>query len=104
VLQEDKKMIILSEDSRVDLRKKSLRIRLRIPKKFQGNPVIFQLVSKYELQVNILRAILGANGEGDGWFDLLIEGKQEQIDNAFVYLSELDIEIWHENNLEIDGW
>jgi len=56
------------------------------------------------LEVNILSAVLGKNAVGDGWFDIELRGKSENIDNALVYLAELDIEIWHESNQETDGW
>jgi ABC-type methionine transport system ATPase subunit len=97
-------MTIISKDVNFDLRKKEVRIKLRIPKKFQGYPIISRLTSQYNLQVNIVQAILGANGEGDGWFDLLIQGKQEEIDDALIYLTELDIEMIYQDNQELDGW
>lgn len=97
-------MTTISEELNSDLRKKEVRIKIRIPKKFQGVPIISQLTAKFGLQVNIFRAILGANGEGDGWFDLILKGKQEEIDSALIYLSELDVEFWNQTNPDIDGW
>jgi len=77
--------------------------RIRIPKSYHQEPIISQIASRYKLDVNILAAILGKNGEGDGWFDLLLRGKSQEIDSALIYLAELDIEIWHEVETQ-DGW
>jgi ABC-type methionine transport system ATPase subunit len=78
------------------------RIRVRIPQQYHGDPVISRLVSEYNLTVNITAAILGANANGDGWFDLEVQGKNAEIENALFYLNELDLEIWHGG--ETEGW
>lgn len=78
------------------------RIRIRIPKDYHQEPVISQLVSHYHLTVNIVAAILGANANGDGWFDLELKGTQTQIQAALTYLDELDLEMW--KGEESDGW
>ncbi len=78
------------------------RIRIRIPKHYHQEPVISQLVSQYHLTVNIIAAILGANANGDGWFDLELRGSYEQIQAALTYLDELDLEVWQGE--ESDGW
>jgi ABC-type methionine transport system ATPase subunit len=72
------------------------RIRLRIPKDYHQEPVISRLVSNYSLTVNITAAILGANGIGDGWFDLDLQGSSAQIESALTYINDLDLEIWHD--------
>jgi hypothetical protein len=46
--------------------------------------------------VNITAAILGANGIGDGWFDLDLQGTSTQIESALTYINDLDLEIWHD--------
>ena len=78
------------------------RIRIRIPKHYHQEPVISQLVSQYRLTVNIVAALLGANAQGDGWFDLELKGSHAEIDAALMYLSELDLEVWQGE--EPDGW
>lgn len=78
------------------------RIRLRIPKHYHQEPVISQLVSQYQLTVNIIAAILGANANGDGWFDLELKGSNTNIEAALSYLTELDLEVWRGE--ESDGW
>lgn len=85
-----------------DTRSTQKRIRIRIPKHYHQEPVISRLISDYSLTVNIAAAILGANANGDGWFDLNLQGSQAQIENALAYLAELDLEVW--NDSEIDGW
>lgn len=78
------------------------RIRLRIPKQYHQEPIISRLISDYGLTINITAAILGANAIGDGWFDLELQGTQVHLENALIYLNELDLEIW--NDSEADGW
>ena len=77
------------------------RIRLRIPKEYHQEPVISRLVSDYGLTVNISAAILGSNAIGDGWFDLDLQGTPAQINNALVYLNDLDLQIWDESKTGI---
>ena len=79
------------------------RLRIRIPQEYHQQPIISQLAAKHNLEVNILAAILGGNAVGDGWFYLQISGSSEEINNALIYLSDLDIEVWPENT-EQDGW
>ena len=85
-----------------DTRSTQKRIRIRIPKHYHQEPVISRLISDYSLTVNITAAILGANANGDGWFDLNLQGSQAQIENALTYPAELDLEVW--NGSETDGW
>lgn len=77
------------------------RIRLRIPQEYHREPVISRLVSDYGLTVNISAAILGSDAIGDGWFDLNLQGTSSQIDNALIYLNDLDLEIWDESETDI---
>lgn len=81
-----------------------LRLRLRVPRKYHQEPVISELASKHNLKVNILAALLGEKGQDSGWFDVVLTGTSRDIDNALIYLSELNIEVLHESDLEIDGW
>jgi ABC-type methionine transport system ATPase subunit len=85
-----------------DRRLTSLRIRIRISKSYHQEPVISQLVSTYHLTVNITAAILGANANGDGWFDLELRGESAQIQAAIEYINDLGLEIWRE--ADPDGW
>ncbi|MBW4549797.1 MAG: NIL domain-containing protein [Aphanocapsa sp. GSE-SYN-MK-11-07L] len=78
------------------------RVQLRIPKHFHQEPVISQLVSDYRITVNITAAILGANANGDGWFDLELRGTNAQIETALQYINDLGLEVWRETDQ--DGW
>lgn len=80
------------------------RIRVRIPKEYNDEPVISRLISHYGVTVNIAAALLGANARDDGWFDLELRGTTSQIQSALTYLAEMDLEMWNESNSEIDGW
>ncbi|WP_333475994.1 NIL domain-containing protein [Allocoleopsis sp.] len=80
------------------------RIRLRIPKQYNEEPIISRLVSHHGVTVNISAALLGSNGRDDGWFDLELRGTSRQIQSALIYLHEMDLEIWGESNQEEDGW
>lgn len=81
-----------------------VQIRLRVPKKYHREPVISKLSSDYQLEVNILGAVLGQYAREDGWFDLQLKGTPQQINSAMIYLSDLDIEVWRDAQAEIDGW
>lgn len=80
------------------------RIRIRIPKEYNDEPVISRLISHHGVTVNIAAALLGANARDDGWFDLELRGTSLQIQSALIYLDELDLEIWGESDKEEDGW
>jgi ABC-type methionine transport system ATPase subunit len=82
------------------------RIRIRVPKRYQQEPIISNLITQHGLTVNIAAALLGANGREDGWFDLNLQGSQAEIQGALLYLNDLDLEIWHETDSDSDceGW
>jgi len=88
----------MTQDNRLTQR----RLRVRIPKQYHQEPVISHLVSHYHLTVNITAAILGANANGDGWFDLELRGSSTDIEDALIYLDQMDLEMWHET--DTDGW
>jgi hypothetical protein len=85
-----------------DHRLAQTRIRMRIPKRYQQEPVISKLISEYGLTVNIAAALLGANAREDGWFDLELQGTVPQLQSAFLYLNDLDLELWHDS--EAESW
>lgn len=94
--------LLPAEVTQEDTRRTEKRIRIRIPKTLHQEPVISKLVSHYNLTINITAAILGGNANGDGWFDLVINGQADQIDSALTYMNELDLEIWQDT--DPDGW
>ena len=77
-----------------DPRSRQTRIRIQIPKHYSQEPVISRLVSDHGLSVNVKAALLGADTQSEGWFDLELQGTSPQIQSALVYLAELDIKIW----------
>jgi NIL domain len=95
--------ILKLDDSGRD-RPTQARIRIRIPQKYHREAVISRLSSHHHLEVNILGAILGKNGRGDGWFDLQLFGTSQQIDSALIDLAERDIEILDRAGIAQDGW
>jgi len=96
--------LIPNPDSLGENRFTRTRIRIRIPKEYGDEPVISRLVSQHGVTVNICAALLGASARDDGWFDLELRGKSDQIQSALTYLDEMDLEIWGESNSEEDGW
>jgi ABC-type methionine transport system ATPase subunit len=97
-------LYLLEQSQLQDNRQTQIELKLRVPQNYHQEPIISQLISEYQLQVIFLAAILGKDGQGDGWFDLELFGTSQQINNALIYLSELDVELWHEQDLELDGW
>lgn len=96
----------LSYTQSLDTRPKpsQTRIRIQIPKQYRQQPVISKLAQCSGVEVNSVAAILGANAEGDGWFDLVLNGSPQQIDSALSYLAQLNVKIWHESSSEPNGW
>lgn len=87
-----------------DNRPTKTRVRIRIPKQYQEEPVISRLISHHGVTVNIAAALLGANARDDGWFDLELIGTTRQLQSALTYLDEMDLEIWSKSDQEEDGW
>lgn len=72
----------------------SLRIRVRIPKDWQEQPVLSSLISNHGVTITIRAALLSANAPDDGWFDLEIQGQSNTIRNAILELSNVGADIW----------
>jgi hypothetical protein len=70
------------------------QVKIRIPKTRHPDPVLFNLINRYGLKVTILGALLGANGQEDGWFDLAIEGRAATLYAALLDLVELEADLW----------
>ncbi len=88
----------LQDDERVDssLEKGQAtraKFQVCIPKIYRSSPIIAGLVSCYGLTVNITGASLNSKTE-DGWFDLELWGRRQQIVNGLRYLKELGLQIW----------
>jgi hypothetical protein len=86
--------------SEEDTRQTQTRVRLQIPKRYKQEPIISDLISRYGLTVNITAALLSANANEDGWFDLDLYGTAEQIQDGLIYLNDLDLKIWRDTDEE----
>jgi hypothetical protein len=74
------------------------QVKVRIPKARHPDPVISNLINRYGLKVNILGALLGTNGQEDGWFDLALEGRAATVHEALLDLVELDADLWFDTD------
>ncbi len=81
-----------------------IRLHLHIPKFYQHQPVISQLISKHNVVVNITGASLGKNTGGEGYFDVELRGTISQISLALAYLESLNIKIIGKPNADGDSW
>lgn len=91
-------------ESKDDQRHTQTRIRIRIPKQYHQEPVISSLITQHHLTVTITAALLGANAEGDGWFDLQLQGSVAQIRAALLYINDLDLEVWCDSDAHNESW
>jgi ABC-type methionine transport system ATPase subunit len=87
-----------------DSRSTQVRIRIRIPKQYQQEPIISNLITQYNLTINIAAALLSANAHEDGWFDLELRGTSANIQNGLLYLNQLNMEIWHDSASGAENW
>ncbi|MBD0267696.1 NIL domain-containing protein [Pseudanabaena sp. FACHB-2040] len=72
----------------------SLRVRVRIPKDQQEQPVLSHLISHHGVTITIRAALLSPKAPDDGWFDLELQGASGQIRSAILELSDLGADIW----------
>ncbi|MBN3906902.1 MAG: NIL domain-containing protein [Nostoc sp. NMS1] len=81
-----------------------IRLRIYIPKCYLQAPVISQLISAYGLVVNITRAMLQPNTDGEGCFDIELRGTVPQISSGLAYLESLNLRIMGKPNADGDHW
>ncbi|HEY9762848.1 MAG TPA: NIL domain-containing protein [Trichocoleus sp.] len=72
----------------------SLRVRVRIPKDQQEQPVLSHLISQHGITITIRAALLSPNAPDDGWFDLELQAPSDQIRSAILELYELGADLW----------
>lgn len=65
-------------------------IRLIYPESLLSVPVINQLIRRYDLTVNILRAQIGG---GQRWMEVQLDGNPIVIDEAIKWLQEQGIQV-----------
>jgi ABC-type methionine transport system ATPase subunit len=80
------------------------RIQVQIPPQYAREPVISTLIARYEVEVNILSALLATNSRESGWFDLELRGIPARIQDALTYLSGLQIEILTDDAATQKSW
>ncbi len=67
-------------------------IRLIYPPNLLDVPIINQLIRRYELTVNILRAQVSPN---EGWVDIQLSGPAAAIEDAIAWLSAQGMQVEH---------
>lgn len=67
--------------------------RIRIPQRYNRQPIISRLVSRYNLTVNITAASLRSDSNDDGWFDLELSGNPPELANSLSYLHSLGVDL-----------
>lgn len=72
-------------------------IRIQVPQSLHQVPIISTLISEYKLIVNIRGAILDQKAIGGGWFDLLLDGEDLNLERSVLYLKDIGVEIWNEH-------
>ncbi len=67
------------------------KVFLYIPKSEIEQPIIYRLVKEYDLVVNIYRA--NVTPEEEGYLSLEITGTKEDIERAYSFLNEFEVEV-----------
>jgi NIL domain len=76
-----------------------VRLQLCIFQNYHRKPIISELVSRYQITVNIISALLKPDVEGDGWFDLDLWGTTQQLFSSVSYLQELGLPLSLDSSL-----
>ncbi|MEH2227538.1 NIL domain-containing protein [Nostoc sp.] len=71
----------------------SVHSRILVPQRYNRQPVISRLVSRYGLTVNIKAASLTSDNDSDGWFDLELSGNPQKLTNSLSYLQGLGVNL-----------
>jgi len=70
------------------------KLKLRIPAKLIKEPIIYKMVTQYNVVPNILTAHLDKDSEGEVVIE--IKGTPENVEKGIEYLRQLKIEIWEQ--------
>lgn len=79
--------------SRQSVKPAPVHSRILVPQLYHRQPVISRLVSRYGLTVNIKAASLVPGTDSEGWFDLDLLGKPQQVTNGLSYLQGLGVNL-----------
>lgn len=69
----------------------SKRIVLHFPKRMGDRPIIYRLIKDYDLEFNILKALI--TPEDEGLMILSLSGEQENYDKGIKYLTKNGVRI-----------
>ena len=69
----------------------SKRIVLHFPKRMGDRPIIYRLIKDYDLEFNILKALI--TPEDEGLMVLALSGEQENYDKGIMYLTKNGVRI-----------
>ena len=69
----------------------SKRIVLHFPKRMGDRPIIYRLIKDYDLEFNILKALI--TPEDEGLMVLALSGEQENYDKGVKYLTKNGVRI-----------
>jgi len=69
----------------------SKRIVLHFPKRMGDRPIIYRLIKDYDLEFNILKALI--TPEDEGLMVLALSGEQEDYDKGIKYLTKNGVRI-----------
>jgi L-aspartate semialdehyde sulfurtransferase ferredoxin len=82
----------------------TIRLQLGIPKLYQKELIISQLISSYGITVKIVRESLEPNTVAPGWFDVELTATPQQLQEGLAFLQSLTIKIIGKANPGCDGW
>jgi NIL domain len=77
-------------------------IDINIPQQLHQEPILAKLITNYHLIVNFHAAILDRKATGGGWFNLSVEGRSQDIEQALKDLQELGVKIFSHSLVSID--
>jgi ABC-type methionine transport system ATPase subunit len=66
------------------------RLRLSYPPSLLREPVVYQLIRRFDLQVNILRAQIELE---EGWLEVELKGSKAVLDQAQAWLQQQGIDL-----------
>jgi ABC-type methionine transport system ATPase subunit len=75
-------------------------LRLNYPPALVSRPVVAGLISKFQLEVNILRAKVTRD---EGWLIVEIRGEPRNITRAVKWLAKEGIDVAENPELDVDG-
>jgi L-aspartate semialdehyde sulfurtransferase ferredoxin len=73
---------------------------LEYPPTVVGQPVMYQLVARFHLGINILRARVEP---GEGWLEVEVEGGSDTITTAIAWLEEQGIQVGDSPSVQMDA-